>query len=222
MSRMAGRFEIADGATLFLDEIGDLPLEVQAKLLRVLEEGRFERLGSTKSIKVNVRILAATNRDLDQMVRSGKFREDLYYRLNVFPIIIPPLREHQEDIPPLIWAFIHQFEKGMAGYHKYSKAKHGYAAQLFLARECTRTQECCGTRNDSESRLDPEICPPITTSTETPKETGNLQELERQHIRGILKGERLACLRQGRSCRGLGAQAHHPGSQDEKAGDPEA
>ena len=90
---MIGRFEIADGSTLFLDEIGELPLDLQSKLLRVLEDGTFERLGSTKSLHVNVRIIAATNRDIEQEVKDGKFRKDLFYRLNVFPIVIPPLRE---------------------------------------------------------------------------------------------------------------------------------
>ena len=113
MTRMAGRFEIADRSTLFLDEIGELSLDLQVKLLRVLEEGRFERLGSTKSLQVNVRIIAATNRDLAQEVAAGRFRRDLYYRLNVFPISIPPLRERSEDIPPLVWAFVKQYEKKM-------------------------------------------------------------------------------------------------------------
>ncbi|GAA4415749.1 hypothetical protein GCM10023187_46520 [Nibrella viscosa] len=100
-----GRFELADGGTLFLDEIGEMPLELQAKLLRVLQEGEFERLGSTKTLKVNVRIIAATNRDLEQEIADGKFREDLYYRLNVFPIQSPPLRERKEDIPVLVRHF---------------------------------------------------------------------------------------------------------------------
>ena len=113
LTRMTGRFEVADGATLFLDEIGELPQDVQAKLLRVLEEGRFERLGSTKPLKVDLRIIAATNRDLARDVEQGKFRKDLYYRLNVFPIAVPPLRERPEDIPLLVWAFVRQYEKKM-------------------------------------------------------------------------------------------------------------
>ncbi len=113
LTRMTGRFEIADKATLFLDEIGELPLDVQAKLLRVLEQGRFERLGSTQSILVDVRIIAATNQDLAQQVAAGRFRKDLYYRLNVFPIHLPPLRERPEDIPPLVWNFVRQYEGKM-------------------------------------------------------------------------------------------------------------
>ena len=91
MTRMTGRFELADGSTLFLDEIGELPLDLQSKLLRVLEEGVFERLGSTKPLHVDVRIIAATNRDIEQEIKDGRFRKDLFYRLNVFPIVIPPL-----------------------------------------------------------------------------------------------------------------------------------
>jgi transcriptional regulator with GAF, ATPase, and Fis domain len=113
MTRMAGRFEVADGSTIFLDEIAELPLDLQSKLLRVIEEGAFERLGSTKTIHVNVRIIAATNRDLSKEVQQGAFREDLFYRLNVFPITIPPLRERTEDIPLLVWAFVRHLEKKM-------------------------------------------------------------------------------------------------------------
>jgi PAS domain S-box-containing protein len=113
LTRMAGRFELADGSTLFLDEIGDLPLELQSKLLRVLEQGQFERLGSPRTIKVNVRLIAATNHDLAKEVSEGRFRKDLYYRLNVFPIIVPPLRDRKEDIPSLVWSFVKQFEKSM-------------------------------------------------------------------------------------------------------------
>jgi DNA-binding NtrC family response regulator len=113
MTRQIGRFEIADGSTIFLDEIGEMALEVQAKLLRVLQEGQFERLGNPETIRVNVRIIASTNRDLARFVAEGRFREDLYYRLNVFSITVPPLRDRIEDIPPLIWAFIKEFEKPM-------------------------------------------------------------------------------------------------------------
>jgi formate hydrogenlyase transcriptional activator len=109
--RKIGRFELADGATLFLDEIGELPLELQPKLLRVLQEGEFERLGGTKTTRVDVRIIAATNRDLQSEVQKGLFRSDLWYRLNVYPITVPPLRDRRGDIPLLANTFIKQFSK---------------------------------------------------------------------------------------------------------------
>ena len=111
LTRQVGRFELADRSTIFLDEIGDLPADVQVKLLRVLEERTIERLGSPRAIPIDVRIIAGTHRDLEQAVLAGTFREDLYYRLNVFPVHVPPLRERTDDIPALVWSFVDEFSR---------------------------------------------------------------------------------------------------------------
>ena len=113
ITQKIGRLELADQGSLFLDEIGDIPLELQPKLLRVLQEREFERLGSTRTKRVDVRIVAATHRNLEEMIREKQFRSDLYYRLNIFPISLPPLRERQEDIPLLVRHFVLQFAQRM-------------------------------------------------------------------------------------------------------------
>ncbi len=113
VERRRGRFELADGGTLFLDEIGDLPMEVQIKLLRTLQEREFERVGGVETIKVDVRLVSATNRNLEKMIEEGEFREDLYYRLNVFPINLPPLRDRLDDIPVLAHHFVSKFARTM-------------------------------------------------------------------------------------------------------------
>ena len=113
VSRRSGRFELAHRGTIFLDEIGDLPLDLQAKLLRVLQEGEFERLGDSHTIQIDVRVIAATNRDLKQAIASGEFREDLYYRLNVFPLALPPLRERPEDVPLIVSHFVQKYSAKM-------------------------------------------------------------------------------------------------------------
>jgi formate hydrogenlyase transcriptional activator len=110
-TRQIGRFEVADGSTLCLDEIGELPIDMQAKLLRVIQHGEFERLGSSKTIKVDVRIVATTNRNLEEEVAAGRFRKDLFYRLNVFPITVPPLRQRKEDIPLMVEAFVERYAR---------------------------------------------------------------------------------------------------------------
>ncbi|HEY4241879.1 MAG TPA: sigma-54 dependent transcriptional regulator [Kofleriaceae bacterium] len=113
LARRPGRFELADGGTLFLDEVGDLPMDVQIKLLRTVQEREFERVGGSETIKVDVRLVSATNRDLEKMIEEGEFREDLYYRLNVFPINLPPLRDRPDDLPPLVAHFIAKFARQM-------------------------------------------------------------------------------------------------------------
>jgi formate hydrogenlyase transcriptional activator len=186
MTRMAGRFEVADRSTLFLDEIGELSLDLQVKLLRILEEGRFERLGSTKSLQVNVRIIAATNRDLAQEVAAGRFRKDLYYRLNVFPISIPPLRERSEDIPPLVWAFVKQCEKKLGKRVEHIARNAMGAMQRYSwpgnARQLRNIVEHAMITN-SGGKL--HIHPPDQAPGDIPT-SGSLEEAERKHILGIL------------------------------------
>ena len=186
MTRMAGRFEVADRSTLFLDEIGELSLDLQAKLLRVLEEGRFERLGSTKSLQVNVRIIAATNRDLAQEVAAGRFRKDLYYRLNVFPISIPPLRERLEDIPPLVWAFVKQYEKKLGKRVDHIPRNAMDAMQRYSwpgnARELRNIVEhAMITSSGGKLHLHPPDQAPGGIPT-----SGSLEDVERKHILGVL------------------------------------
>ena len=147
LQRRLGRFEAADGGTLFLDEIGELPMETQIALLRVLQEREFERVGSNHPIKVDVRLIAATNRDLPAAVAAGTFRQDLFYRLNVFPIAVPPLRERADDIPLLVEYFVGRFAKG-AGKNIRHIGKHTLEQLqgLPLAREHPRIAERRGTR----------------------------------------------------------------------------
>ncbi len=123
VARRPGRFELADGGTLFLDEVGDLPLDVQVKLLRVLQEREFERVGGSETIKVDVRVISATHRDLERLIGEGKFREDLYYRLNVFPITLPPLRDRTNDIPLLVEHFVQKYAQSTGKFVRGADAQ---------------------------------------------------------------------------------------------------
>jgi transcriptional regulator with GAF, ATPase, and Fis domain len=191
---MVGRFEIADGSTIFLDEIGELPLDLQSKLLRVLEDGTFERLGSTKPMHVNVRIIAATNRDIEQEVKDGKFRQDLFYRLNVFPIKIPPLRKRPEDIPLLVRAAVKEFQKKMGKEIESIPKKTLQALQSYSwpgnVRELRNVIEHAMILSEGKT-LD--IAVPKSSSTET-NITDNLHDVERMHLVAVLEktGWRLA------------------------------
>ena len=188
LTRMTGRFEMADGATLFLDEIGELPLDVQAKLLRVLEQGSFERLGSTQSIQVDVRVIAATNHNLEKQVDTGRFRKDLYYRLNVFPLHLPPLRERPEDIPPLVWTFIRQYESKMG--RRIDHMPHQCMDELQryawpgnvreLRNVIERALIVCNSRTLK-------VHPPNGTNGVPAPDNLNLAETERRHIVRVLE-----------------------------------
>jgi DNA-binding NtrC family response regulator len=140
VARRLGRFELADGGTLFLDEVGDLPLDVQVKLLRVLQEREFERVGGAETIKVDVRVVSATHRDLEKQIAAGEFREDLYYRLNVFPITLPPLRQRPTDIPQLAEHFIQKYAR-TAGKNVRGLDAGAGALVLRLARQRARARE---------------------------------------------------------------------------------
>ena len=187
ISRQVGRFEVADGSTIFLDEIGELPLEVQAKLLRVLEDGEFERLGSTKTIRVDARVIAATNRDLAGAVRNGGFREDLYYRLNVFPVSVPPLRDRGEDIPRLVWHFVKEFEKRMGKTieripEKYMKAlqRHSWPGNVRELRNVV--ERAMILTKGSALNLELEEAKGYRE-----EEARSLKEIERKHIIDVME-----------------------------------
>ncbi|NLN59409.1 MAG: sigma 54-interacting transcriptional regulator [Deltaproteobacteria bacterium] len=186
-SRQIGRFEIAADSTLFLDEISELPPALQAKLLRVLQDGEFQRLGNPGTIRVDVRIIAATNRNLSEEVAAGRFREDLFYRLNVFPINVPPLRERREDVPLFVWGFVREFEKSMAKRIETIGRKTMKALQAYFwpgnVRELRNVIERAmilsrhGTLQVELPRNTPDKYTPLIT---------RLADVERQHIIDIL------------------------------------
>ncbi len=208
LSKQVGRFEMAHESTIFLDEVGDLPTEVQVKLLRVLQEGTLEHLGNPRPVRVNVRVIAATHRDLSLAVREGRFREDLFYRLNVFPIKVPPLRERREDIPLLVWAFIEEFAKNlgrtvravakesMEGLQRYPWP--GNIRELRNIIERAMITHTSGTLRIAV----PEISGPPAIKSMA------LEDVERDHILKALEQTRVARARQGR-CRGNSSNHTH-------------
>ncbi len=191
VARKIGRFELAHGSTIFLDEIGELPLGLQAKLLRVLQSGEFERLGSSKTLMVEVRVIAATNRKLEDEVRQGRFREDLWYRLNVFPITVPPLRQRREDIPLLVQAFVARFAKRvgkeitkipaatMESLCQYQWPGNIRELENVIERAVINTS---GAVLTMAARLD---ASPALSAPELTKKT--LEEVERDHIVQVLQ-----------------------------------
>ena len=190
LSRQVGRFELADHSTIFLDEIGDLPAEVQVKLLRVLEERQIERLGSPRPISIDTRIIAATHRNLEQRIGEGAFREDLYYRLNVFPIHVPPLRERAEDIPLLVWRFVEEFSKTFAkridtiDKDSLTALQHyGWPGNIRELRNVVERAMITA----SSKRLS--ITLPQSSATPT-KRSPKLRDVEKDHIRAVLEATR--------------------------------
>jgi transcriptional regulator with GAF, ATPase, and Fis domain len=191
VAQTIGRFQAAHGGTLFLDEIGDLPLELQPKLLRVLQDQQYERLGSTRSLHADVRVIAATNQDLNRMVEEKTFRADLYYRLSVFPIGLPPLRERREDIPSLVLYFMRRFSRQLGksidqvpdGVMEILKAHHwpGNIRELqnFIERSVIVTQGRVLSPRITELNI------LMQSAVSGPVQT--LSDAERAHILGILK-----------------------------------
>jgi transcriptional regulator with GAF, ATPase, and Fis domain len=187
VNKRVGRFELANGTTLFLDEIGELPMELQAKLLRVLQDGEFERVGGSRSIQTEVRVIAATNRDLERAVAEGRFRRDLYYRLSVFPLVIPPLRERLEDIPHFVSWFAHKYSKGSGKNFQKVPLKTINALKRYPWPGNIRELENLIERaviTSPENRLQIEI-PTSKEGIDDPSMT--LSDVERSHILKVLQ-----------------------------------
>jgi formate hydrogenlyase transcriptional activator len=190
VARRIGRFELANHSTIFLDEIGDLPCDVQVKLLRVLEERQIERLGSPNSVPVDVRIVAATHRDLEQRIDDGTFREDLFYRLNVFPIRVPPLRERLEDIPLLVWRFVEHYSKPL-----------GKRIDVIPPENIARLQQYSWPGNIRELRnaveramivaTGSQLTIPVPSATPAARQCSiKLIDVQKEHIRSVLEASR--------------------------------
>jgi PAS domain S-box-containing protein len=194
IARRVGRFELAQGGTIFLDEVGELPVDAQAKLLRVLQEREFERIGGSDSIRVDVRVLAATNRDLLKAVREKTFREDLYYRLSVFPVQLPPLRDRKEDIPALVLFLVNKFAtrigKRIDGVDKETMGRLLSYSWPGNVRELENVVERgVILTNGSTLQIDPDILPPGQPSAGALPES-TMQGVERDHILNVLKQTR--------------------------------
>jgi len=196
IQRKIGRFELADGATIFLDEIGDLPIQLQAKLLRVLQDREFERLGSSTTRTVDTRVIAATNRDLDKLIDQGMFREDLYYRLSVFPIRLPPLRERRSDIPLLIWFFITTLQAPLGRKIEKIHTRTMNALTSYdwpgNVRELRNIVERAmilspGTTLELENAFPDHHRSDHTSSPTHNRQSKNLEEVERAHIVSVLE-----------------------------------
>ncbi len=188
LSRQVGRFELADHSTIFLDEIGDLSIEVQVKLLRVLESRQIERLGNPRPISIDVRIIAATNQDLQKAVTEGRFRQDLYFRLNVFPITVPPLRERGEDIPLLVWAFVDEFAKTFNKNIESIDAKsmdalRGYSWPGNVRELRNLIERAMIVATGPKLHVHLPVAPNVGFSTRSLK----LEDVEREHVRGVLE-----------------------------------
>jgi transcriptional regulator with GAF, ATPase, and Fis domain len=187
LARQAGRFELAHHSTIFLDEIGDLPAETQVKLLRVLEERSFERLGSAQAIRVDTRVIAATHRNLEQGIAAGTFREDLFYRLNVFPIQVPPLRERVDDIPLLVWRFVEEFSTRFGKHVEVISSENMAALQQYSWPGNIRE-----LRNVVERAMILATGPRLTiilpaASAAARQRSTTLADVTKEHIRGVLE-----------------------------------
>jgi formate hydrogenlyase transcriptional activator len=223
LSRQIGRFEAANGSTIFLDEIGDLPFEIQVKLLRVIQERTVERLGGNQSTKVDVRIIAATNRNLEAAVANNTFREDLFYRLNVFPITIPPLRERIEDIPGLVWTFIDEFSRAF-GKRIDSIAKESLAA--------LQRYSWPGNVRELRNVIEREmiiatgptlvVAPPRPVSTQRRPASSKLVDIEVEHITSVLESCRWRVRGPGGAAERLGVKPTTLDSRMARLGIPRA
>lgn len=181
-----GRFEVSNGSTLFLDEVGELPVETQVKLLRVLQDGQFERLGSVNTITVDVRVIAATNRNLESAIEEGTFRRDLFYRLNVFPITVPPLRERTEDIPPLVDTFVKNFSKMMGKPIERIARKSIEALQAYPWPGNVRELRNVIERAMIQTRGSTLHIPVPTPKPDSEAKGMTLESIERQHMMDVL------------------------------------